>query len=167
MVVVRARGARGRFSLIAELRSHCLQSAGRQSVGCRQGLSSGLGGFNRSDENPRRTVGVGRVVKVQRVGRVAAPGPDCRADGCRGRVRQRPAGGCDYDAVVGLIGMECSAGSIGAGVGDGVRLIRFSAARHVVASQKQRRTGVTGTADGGTFRSLQRGAIHRSLRPGR
>jgi microcompartment protein CcmK/EutM len=40
--------------------------------------------------------------------------------------------------------VEGAAGSVGAGTGDGVGLIRFGPARHVIASQKQRWTRIAG-----------------------
>src|SRR5450755_4355273 len=73
MIVVRARRTRRRASQVAELRSYSLQAARGKSECCRQTLRSSLGGHNRLDKDPRGTVGVGRIVKVESVGGIAAP----------------------------------------------------------------------------------------------
>ena len=160
MVVISACGTRGSAPQVAELCANSLQAAGGKSERGGQALRSSFRGHNRLDQHPGGAVGVGRVVEVKSVTGEFCGGPDRCRDRRRGAVRQRaPAGGSNHDTVVGFVDVERSRGPVGAGIVNGVGLIGFCTARHMIASQQQGRTRVTRDTDGRAPRSLQHGIV--------
>jgi hypothetical protein len=141
VIVIGSRAARRRASLVSEVRPHSLQRAGWQRVRRGQRLRSSRRWHDRSNEHPHRTVRIGCVVQIERVRRSSTPSPYRRGDFHGLPVRHRSASrGCDHDAIIGFIGVECSRGTVCARAIDVVGLIRLRASRHRVASQQQRRS---------------------------
>ena len=70
---------------------------------------------------------------------------------------------CYQQAIVGFVGVEGAAGSIRAGVVDGVGLIRLRAAGEGVSAEQERRAGIAGGAQRGAGQGFEGGVVGSGL----
>ena len=164
VIVICPGAARGRAPQVAEVGADRLQSSGRQREGCGERLRSSRSWFDRADQGPRGAVGVRRVVEVQRIRREAAVRPYRSRDFHRLAVGESAAvGGGDYDAVVGFIGMECTAGAVSARAIDIVGLIGLGAAGEGISAKQERSAGIARGSHGRALWCFERRVVHRGL----